>query len=407
MTTAELTHLFSLTNEYRSIQYDLRNMQALAAALDNPQESFRSVLIAGTNGKGSVAAFLSAMAPGSGMYTSPHLVRLNERIRIGNNEISDSELKEAYDAVVAAAGRATNLLYPPTYFEMVTAMAFTYFRGRTRFAVVEVGMGGRLDATNIVQQDASVITSIGLDHQEFLGSSLDQIASEKAGIIKGKEPVIIGSEAEFDSICELAGDRLFKTGHIARAARPLGKGYFEVDITTPIRQYKALRPRLAGRHQIENLVVAIRTAERLEWTRERIEHGANTAQWPGRLELIEGRPSFLLDGAHNEPAAAALAAFLGEFYPERVYMIFGCMRDKNYPSMLDILSPHASDVIFTRARSARSQTPDALQRLIPGSRTAPSIEDAIACARAGAPPESTILICGSLYLVGEARALLK
>src|SRR5437016_1104672 len=165
-------------------------MQALAAALGNPEKTFRSVLIAGTNGKGSVAKLLSAMMPAAGLYTSPHLVRLNERIRIGDNEISDDDLKNVFEVVKQAVSTAPDLLYPPTYFEIVTAMAFVYFRDRVKFAILEVGLGGRLDATNIVEQDISIITSIGLDHQQFLGTRIDEIAAEKAGIIKSKEPGI-------------------------------------------------------------------------------------------------------------------------------------------------------------------------------------------------------------------------
>src|SRR2546421_12890683 len=166
-------------------------MQALAAALGNPERAFRSILIAGTNGKGSVASLLSSMMPDAGLYTSPHLVRLNERIRIGEREISDEDLKQVFEAVKTAASTAADLLYPPTYFEIITAMAFLYFRDRVKFAVLEVGLGGRLDATNIVRQEVSVITSIGLDHQEYLGTTMEAIAAEKAGIIKDDEPVVM------------------------------------------------------------------------------------------------------------------------------------------------------------------------------------------------------------------------
>jgi dihydrofolate synthase/folylpolyglutamate synthase len=205
---ADLDYLFSLTNEYRSIRYDLRNMRALAAALGNPQNAFHSVLIAGTNGKGSVAKLLSSMMPEVGLYTSPHLIRLNERISIGGREISDEDLKKVFDTVNHAATTAKDLLYSPTYFEMVTAMAFLYFRDRVNFAILEVGLGGRLDATNIVEQDVSVITSIGMDHKEFLGDTIEAIAAEKAGIIKQKEPVVIGPAADLPPIRERAGARL-------------------------------------------------------------------------------------------------------------------------------------------------------------------------------------------------------
>jgi len=407
MSSISLDHLFSLTNEYRSIKYDLRNMQLLMDHLDNPQRSFRSILIAGTNGKGSVASLLAAMMPGSGLYTSPHLVKLNERIRIGNQEISDADLQAVYEQVFRAASAAKNLVYPPTYFELVTAMAFMYFKGRTNFAILEVGLGGRLDATNVVRQDASVITSIGFDHQEFLGNTLDQIAAEKAGIIKGHEPVVIGPEAELDPICQQAGERLFRTKHFHRTERAIGGGRYELDLITPIRQYKGLRPQLAGRHQLDNVVVAIRAAECVKIPKERIEHGVNTAVWPGRLETISGKPSFLLDGAHNEMACGVLAEFLKECHPGGVRMIFGCMRDKKYEEMLSLLRPHAREIIFTKGASARFIEPSALLKLVPGARVESSLPEAIAYARTAALPEETVLVCGSLYLIGEARVLLQ
>src|SRR4051812_21729318 len=189
-------------------------MQALASALGNPQHAFRSVLIAGTNGKGSVAAFLSAMKPEAGLYISPHLVRLNERIRIGTHEISDEDLKTVFEAVKSAVSAARDLLYPPTYFEFVTAMAFLYFRDRVKFAILEVGLGGRLDATNVVNQDVSVITSIGFDHEEYLGSTIEAIAAEKAGIIKDRGPVVIGPASDLQPIRDKAVGRLVRAGEI-------------------------------------------------------------------------------------------------------------------------------------------------------------------------------------------------
>jgi dihydrofolate synthase/folylpolyglutamate synthase len=410
MTPADIAHLFSLTNEYRSIKYDLRNVQVLLERLGNPQHAFRSVLIAGTNGKGSVVAMLSAMMPEAGVYISPHLQRLNERFRIGNVEISDEDLANVYAEVVAAAADPSRFLYPPTYFEMTTAMAFTYFRDRVKFAILEVGMGGRLDATNVVKQDVSVITSIGLDHQAFLGNTLEQIATEKAGIIKSSEPVVVGPDAEYDVVRQHAGERLYATRHLHREARPLGGGYFEFDVTTPIRQYRGLKPSLAGRHQLDNVVVAIRTGECLKLSREQIEHGINNAVWPGRLERIAGHPSFLLDGAHNDMAMQALCSALGEFYPAGVRLIFGCMADKDYDAMLKQLRPHVTDpahVVFTKVSGSRSKDPAELQKLWPGSRVAASPRDAIDLVRAEARPEDTVLICGSLYLIGETRGMLE
>jgi dihydrofolate synthase/folylpolyglutamate synthase len=381
----DIAYLYSLTNEYRSIRYDLGNMRALAAALGNPQTSFRSVLIAGTNGKGSVAKLLSAMMPSAGLYTSPHLVRLNERICIGEQEIPDDDLRRAFEAVKHAAETAEGLLYPPTYFEMVTAMAFIYFRERVQFAVIEVGLGGRLDATNIVQQDVSVVTSIGMDHREFLGDTLEAIAAEKAGIIKQTEPVVIGPSADLPPIREKAGVRLI------RAA--------ELDFS----RYPSLKPRLAGRHQMENIAVAIRAAECLGLAPADIVRGVNTAVWPGRLERI-GR--FLLDGAHNVPAAHALADFLEEFHPQGVWMIFAAMGDKQYEEMLGILKPYVLQFVFTKPQNSRAKAPGDLQKLIPDSHAEATVSDAITYARSHAPSGTTILVCGSLYLIGEARPIL-
>lgn len=407
MTPAEIAHLFSLTNEYRSIKYDLRNVQILLERLGNPHHSFRSVLIAGTNGKGSVAAMLSAMMPDAGLYTSPHIQRLNERFRIGTTEISDAELGEVYAEVAAAANNHSAFLYPPTYFEMTTAMAFTWFRGRVKFAILEVGMGGRLDATNVVRQDVSVITSIGLDHQKFLGDTLEQIAVEKAGIIKSTEPVVIGPDADYDIVREHAGSRLYMTQNLTREARPLGGGRFELDVTTPIRQYCNLRPSLPGRHQLDNVIVAIRAAELLKLSREEIECGINNAVWPGRLERIPGKPAFLLDGAHNDMAMRALCATLAEFYPRGVPMIFGCMADKDYEGMLGLLRPHVRTMIFTKAEGGRAKDPRELQALWPGSRVAASPAEAIAFARLHFGSDDTVVVCGSLYLIGEVRSVLE
>ena len=357
-------------------------MGALAAALGNPQHAFRSVLIAGTNGKGSVAKLLSSMMPEAGLYTSPHLVRLNERIRIGDREISDDGLNDVLSVVKHAAATANSLLYPPTYFEIVTAMAFLYFRDRVKFAILEVGLGGRLDATNIVVQDVSVITSIALDHEEFLGSTLDAIAAEKAGIIKSSEPVVVGPSADIPVIRKKAGNRLLRGADLNR--------------------YPELQPKLPGRHQLDNIAVAVRAAECLGVAKENIVRGVNSAVWPGRLER---RGRFLLDGAHNAAAANALAAFLQENYPEGVWIIFGVMADKHFEEMISILKPHARQFVFTKPQSSRAKDPLELQKLAPGAHVEESVARAIEFARQRAPVNMTILICGSLYLVGETLSL--
>ena len=357
-------------------------MRALAAALGNPQHAFHSVLIAGTNGKGSVAKLLSSMIPEAGLYTSPHLVRLNERIRVAGREISDDELNALLSDVKHASTTAAGLLYPPTYFEMVTAMAFLYFRDRVRFAILEVGLGGRLDATNVVEQDVSVITSIGLDHQEFLGTTIEAIAAEKAGIVKSTEPVVVGPSADIPVIREKAGNRLLRGADLSH--------------------YPDLHPKLLGRHQLENIAVAVRAAECLGVSREDIVRGVNSTTWPGRLER---RGRFLLDGAHNVPAAKALALFLAENHPEGVWIILGVMADKQFPEMISILKPHARQFVFTKPQSSRAEDPLELQKLAAGAHVEESVESAIRHAEKHAPANITILICGSLYLIGETLSL--
>ena len=413
MDDRDIQHLFSLRNEYRSVRYDLKNFRILCEELGNPHESFRSALIAGTNGKGSVAQWLSAMLPEAGLYVSPHLERLNERISIGGIEINDQELGEVLTRVKQAASDAgTRLLYPPTYFELVTAAAFEYFGGRVRYAVIEVGLGGRLDATNVVSQDLSVITNIGYDHQEYLGSTIEEIAAEKAGIIKGSETVVLGTGCEFECIQARAGGRSEDAGGLRAEAQNEGEGLFRVDLETPIRTYQGLRPLLPGRHQIENLKVAVRAAECLEaqgwpFDGEGIVRGVNQATWPGRLERFCGKPTFLVDGGHNVSAAEILSRYLGENCPEKVWLIFGGMAEKECASMIRVLAPHAKRLILTRARNPRSADPQILGVGFPDAVILASIEDAVSYAREHAAPEATILITGSLYLVGEARAVLE
>ena len=407
MKADDIAYLFSRTNEYRSIRYDLRNMQALAEALGKPQDAFASILIAGTNGKGSVARMLSAMMPEAGLYTSPHLLRLNERIRIGDNEISDSDLKQCFESAKAAAEHAAGLLYPPTYFEIVTAMAFLYFSSRVHFAVLEVGLGGRLDATNIVRQQVSVITSIGLDHQQFLGSTLQEIAAEKAGIIKGSEPVVVGKDVEYDVVKQRAGSHLIETRELPRVVRGIGGGLFRFDLQTPVRAYHGIQPRLAGRHQVENAIVAVRAAECLGLTETAIRQGIENASWPGRLERFEGTPPFILDGAHNPHATRALAEFLSEFFPQGVWLIFGVMTDKKSDEMVRSLWPNVRQWILTRPQNARAADPAEMARALPGSVVEVDVRSAIEFARRHAPAGTTVVVCGSLYLIGEARAVLQ
>lgn len=412
MKDTELQELYSLRNEYRSLKYDLRNIELLCEELGNPQRSFRSVLVAGTNGKGSVAQWLCGMVPDAGLYTSPHLEQLNERISIGFRQISDRDLRFAADEVRSASDRcASHLLYPLTYFERVTAMAFCYFRNRVSHVVLEVGLGGRLDATNVVSQDVSVITSIGLDHQEHLGATHEEIAFEKAGIIKQCEPVVTGPRCDFAAIRKKAGNRLIETRTEGIPVRELGDGYFDFDLTTAVREYRGVRPSLAGRHQVENAAVAINAAEcmeRLGWpvSGSSIVRSLETSFWPGRLERISVDPPILIDGAHNPDAAQALARHLGQYHSQGVSLIFGAMSGKDCRGMLEVLRPHCSTLILTKPSNDRAIHPSELSYLAPTAPVTESLGDALNLALRGRLSGETIVIAGTLYLVGEARALL-
>ena len=380
--------------------------------MGNPHHSFRSALIAGTNGKGAVARWLADMIPGAGLFLSPHLVRLNERFSIGGREIDDRELQSVYDDVRRAITDVEpHLLYPPTYFERVTAMAFQFFRGKVDYAVVEVGLGGRLDATNILDQDVSVITSIGYDHQEYLGATLDEIAREKAGIIKDSEPVIIGKGCDFDSIKDQAADRLIDAGLLRPELGIRGDGFFDVNLETSRRTYKNLRPRLAGRHQVDNLAVAVTAAEALEacgWPidSDSICRSINNVEWPGRLEVFPGKPSFIVDGCHNVDAARAVALYVEENHPEGVTLIFGAMAEKDYRGMLDILGAHSKHVILTRPSNDRAVSPLELREHLASAMCIGDLPSAVDFVRTNLREEA-VLIAGSLYLAGEARSILE
>ncbi len=424
-----------------SSKFDLAHMRVLLAALDHPERHFPSVLIAGTNGKGSTAATLASILRASGLstglYTSPHLVRINERIQIGGVQISDADFALVHDLVDRTAERLVKegeLPWHPSFFEMLTAIAFEYFaRRKVDMAVLEVGMGGRLDATNVVEPRVSVITDISLDHQKFLGDTVAEIAGEKAGIIRPGGVVVTlpqqpqANDVIGNTILEL-GARAVNAVPYVPSVSPASSEYLAACAgKVPVSRYPLqvmneqilVETPLLGRHQLRNVALAIATAEELArqglpLTARSIERGIRETHWPGRFQVMPasgGGPEYVLDVAHNPAGAWALRSTLSAGYPERpLTFIFGAMRDKAIGEMAEILFPLADRVIATRAENPRSASPEEVRSA--ASRTSTRVEeaadvaDAIELARASAGPSTVVVITGSIYIVGEAMRLL-
>ncbi len=418
-----LAYLSSL--EALGIKFGLDNIRALCRALGDPQRRFRSVLVAGTNGKGSVSAMVASALRAAGYhaarYTSPHLVHLEERFWIGGGPVSPTALRRSASRVQAASARLMadgELSAHPTFFEACTATAFLLFdEAQIELAVLEVGLGGRLDATNCVEPIAGAITSIGLDHESLLGSSLTSIAFEKAGIVRPGIPVVVGemSGDAFDVIdrfCQERGARLLRSETEVDYTPSMAHGKTVMSSIRSTRQdYPDTVLGLRGRHQAANAAVAICLLEALEYQGftvppDAIVSGLQVASWRGRLELVrlaDGR-SAILDAAHNPAGARALASYLDEVYPTRLPIVFGAMGDKDLDSMLSVLAGRASRFVFTRSKSRRAASVDEL--MASASRAAPQIpadpEDRVADALSRAWQfGSSICVAGSIYLIGD------
>jgi len=412
------------------VKLGLANITSLCEALDHPEASFQSLHVAGTNGKGSVTAMAHAALVAAGLraarYTSPHLVRLNERFVIGEEPVADADLEDATSTVLDAAERLVasgRLPASPTYFEATTAIAFELFRrAEVQIAVLEVGLGGRFDATNVVGPMAGAITSIGLDHQQQLGSTLAAIAFEKAGIIKPGMPVVLGRlppEAD-EVIRRVAAER----GAIAIAAHEdtrLETAYEDgraiVDLQTPVHRYGHVRLALRGEHQVDNALVAVRLLEAAQARgvrvpAEAIARGLAAAEWPARLERLAlgGGLSVLIDAAHNPDGASALAQYLRRWHPERPTLVFGAMRDKDLDGLLRHLLPVCAAVVVTAPAMERAEAPEALAARVlaldPSRRVLvePDPVRAVQRALAEAP---LACVAGSIFLAGAIREALR
>lgn len=414
-----------LALETFGIKLGLDNISRLCAALGHPERTFATLHVAGTNGKGSVTAMVHAalVAAGvrAGRYISPHLVDLSERFVIGAAPVDAEALRRAAEDVLDCADALKGpggLPVHPTFFEATTAIAFELFRrARVEVAVIEVGLGGRYDSTNILAPAAGAITSIGFDHQQWLGETIEAIASEKAGIIKPGMDVVIGSlpDEARRVVCEVAAGQHARIIDATNGARVTGdaRGGDALVIETPDDRYGPLSLALRGEHQIGNALVAIRlleTARRsgIRVPKDAIERGLTEVDWPGRLELIRlpRGGQVLLDAAHNVDGARALAAYLRRRHPERPALVIGVMRDKDVEGIIGALLPSVSSVVTTAAGTARAIPARELAARIAATglsvpvRAEPDPQTAVEQALSIG---GTVCVAGSIFLVGAVR----
>jgi dihydrofolate synthase / folylpolyglutamate synthase len=416
-----LSYLYNL--QKFGIKFGLSQTENLLKVFENPEKGLSLIHIAGSNGKGSVAAVLASIYGRAGykvgLFTSPHLVDFRERFQINGRLISKGH---TLDLIKEIKDR-TDPLEPPTFFEFVTAMALLYFhREKVDLAIMEVGLGGRLDATNIIHPLISVITTIALEHQEYLGKTLQEIALEKAGIIKFQVPLVTGVnqkkvQALLEGVCLEKQAPMFLAGRDFRT-RKVGNGKFSYNSLIPQStignlKLKGLALGLLGDHQIKNaglaLTVVNNLINRFPVPEEEVRQGLAQVRWPGRLEVLSERPVIVLDGAHNPGAMKALSQNLAKVFSyKRLLLVFGMMKDKDIGKTFKLIMPIADICYLTRAQYDRSADPETFIPYVQGKNLPyhirRTIPEAIHLARQEAGPEDLILITGSLFIVGEARA---
>jgi dihydrofolate synthase / folylpolyglutamate synthase len=431
-----LSYLYNL--QKFGIKFGLSKTENLLRAFNNPHRKLNCLHIAGSNGKGSVAALLASIYSRAGyqvgLFTSPHLVDFRERFQINGRLISKSRTLD----LIREIREKTDQEESPTFFEFVTAMALIYFqREKVDLAVMEVGLGGRLDATNIIHPLMTVITTISLEHQDYLGKTLGKIAWEKAGIIKRRVPLVTGVgqkkvKEQIEAICRDRQAPLYLAGRDFKT-RKLGQGRFsyfgfrisdfgmkrtknerqnpQSAIHNP--QFKGLQSALPGDHQINNAGLSLMVIQLLQKKypvpEEKIKEGLRKVTWPGRMELLSESPSMVLDGAHNPEAMKTLVQNLGKsFFYKKLFLVFGMMKDKNIKQTLSQIIPLTHRIYLTRAEYDRSADPKDLIKYLngykPPARVIPTIPQAITQALKESGPQDLILVTGSLYVVGEARA---
>jgi len=399
---------------------DLR-LDRVAGALDlfdHPERKFPSIHIAGTNGKGSTSAMLQRILSLAGyrtaLYTSPHLASFTERIKIGDEEITEEEVVVIADEIWQRTASAAIGL---TYFEVVTVMAFIHFARRaTDLAVVEVGLGGRYDATNVITPLVSLITTISKDHEAFLGTDLLSIAGEKAGIIKPAIPVACGAvnseiQALFRRTAEARGSKAYFFGSDFSFSLK-NEGFF--DYTGLKHYYSNLSVRLRGRHQMHNASVALAALDvvqdRFPVTEEAVRTGLATVEWPGRLEVMLEKPTVVIDGAHNGEGILALVEALEVYRGRKIKLLFAAMSDKDWRLMLKSMSGVVAEAIFTKVAMERSADPAELANAFAGKMATRSHADSRVALRLlidESVPDDVIVVAGSLYLIGEVRPMLQ
>jgi dihydrofolate synthase/folylpolyglutamate synthase len=398
----------------------LSTIKKILEKLDNPQDTFTAIHIAGTNGKGSIASALATILQQAGyrvgLYTSPHLIRFNERICVNGTPISDDAVVASWEAVKAVHHGDRE----PTFFEFTTAMAFFEFgRQGVDYAVIETGMGGRMDATNVVSPAVSIITNISLEHKTYLGDTIAAITAEKAGIVKPGIPVVTGvSQKSAKAVIEQTADdrsaALYMKGRDFRVRRN-GKerfSYWGID-----HRWPRMRTGLTGNHQVDNASLTLAACEVLmrsgvELSKENIQAGLILNRWPGRLEVVSQNPFLILDGAHNLMAARQLSRYLQDTLAgRRITMVAGILDDKPYEAILKDLVAPCERLIITRAKIDRSLPPETLaavaKPLISDIEIVDDVCQAVRHALATSKPDEAICIAGSLYVVGEAKAALE
>lgn len=397
--------------------FGLDNIRAILEAIGNPQRALNVVHIGGTNGKGSVAAMLSQVFMEGGWrvgkYTSPHLVSFTERITVDEEEISENEVVEL--AIFIKESLKRSGINPSfTFFDFTTAMAFEYFsRMKTHMAIIEAGLGGRLDSTNVVEPLVSIITTVSLDHVDYLGETVREIAWEKAGIIKDGVPLVTAAPEEsleiIEEVCLERGSPLYV----------LGRDFFYEKTGDRTMTYKGLGQRLDdvfvnlhGDHQLANSAIALMTAEILA-TRgfpgrvEDMRRGLGRVSWPGRIDIVRENPLVILDGAHNPEGIEALSAYIeGRYKSKRKILVFGVMKDKDHKSMLGRIAPIMDEVILTRSSIERALEPELMKGSVKYPSIAGTVREALITAREISSDYDLIVVTGSFYTIGEAKQII-